>query len=45
MVSNERKAYLMFGLAYVLNLRNLVFGGYSEALNHEKYPSSSDCIV
>ncbi|GEM_PF-1729958 len=45
MVSNERKAYLMFGLDYVLNFRNLVLGGYSEGLNHEKYGSSSACIV
>jgi len=35
----------MFGLDYVLSLRNLVFGEYSEALNHEKHGSSSACIV
>ncbi len=35
----------MFGLDDVLNFRNLVFGGYSEGLNLEKYPSISACIV
>ena len=35
----------MFGLDYVPNIRNLVLKGYSEGLNHEKYGSSSACIV
>lgn len=35
----------MFGLDYVLNIRNLVLKGYSEGLNYEKYGSSSACIV
>ena len=35
----------MFGLDYVLNIRNLVLKGYAEGLNHEKYGSSSACIV
>ena len=35
----------MFRLDYVLDPRNPVLGGYSEGLNHEKYPSISACIV